>query len=174
MASSADRHHSVLLEAGLGQAVLARGQAHRHHRARGAQCVRFLAVPRRAAARCEHGPLLLVRGVRHFAAVSRAGRRGTADHLPHARSQRGVELALHVVAARRCAVWDRADSLPFLPARDGRSSAGAVWSSLIVDQPSKVEALPVDLICEQTDFLPNVVKMSTEGGMCALRAGRGG
>jgi hypothetical protein len=49
-----------------------------------------------------------------------------------------------------------------------------VWSSLIVDQPSKVEALPVDLICEQTDFLPNVVKMSTEGGMCALRAGRGG
>jgi FkbM family methyltransferase len=85
---------------------------------------------------------------------------------------RNLELnsLLHVVAPRHCAVWDGADTLDFFPARDGRSSAGASWSGMLVDPPCKVEALPADEICRQSDFLPDIVKMDIEGAECrALR-----
>jgi len=77
---------------------------------------------------------------------------------------------LHLISARRCAAWDAADTLEFFPARDGRSSLSATWSSRLLDQPCKVEALTVDEICRQSDFRPDVVKMDIEGAECrALR-----
>lgn len=80
--------------------------------------------------------------------------------------RRNLELnsLLHLVSIYHCAAWDSESVLEFYASRyAGTSSAAQDWASTIGARKVKVPARALDVVCAETDFQPDVIKMDIEG-----------